>query len=442
MPRDEALTAPRATTAISQSQRHYGMDWLRIAAFALLIVYHVAMVFAPWAWVIKTSHAYPQLIAPMALLTPWRLPLLFAVSGYASRKLFERSGGPLPFARSRALRLLVPLGFGMAAIVPIEMWVRVLETGYPHGYLRFWAIDYWRAGDFYGREFPSWEHLWFVAYLATYTLLLAALIGWRGGAVVAGLARGADWLAKGPRLLWVPIAALVTLRLALLFVVPERQGLVSDWSGHSQYVPIFLFGFALAGAPQLWPAIARLWKAALAVALTSGAVLVTVELAWPGTAIPPHEWMALDRAARVAMAWSMVVMLFHVAERWWNRDHAWRKPLAEAVFPFYIVHHPAIVLIAWYTLPLALNPFAEFAVLLAGTALTCFAVYAGGRRISWLRPLIGLAPSKPGAVTPAATQRGAAFERDGEVAALVGFDAAHRGAADDPPAMDAHEARA
>lgn len=138
----------------------------------------------------------------------------------------------------------------------------------------------------------------------------------------------------------------------------------------------------------------------------------------------------------------MIVALFHIAERWWNRDHAWRKPLAEAVFPFYIVHHPAIVLIAWYTLPLALDPFAEFALLLGGTAAICCAVYAAGSRIGWLRPLIGLAPLKAAAIAPAAAQRGAAFERDGEVAALVGLDAAHRGATDDPPAMDAHEARA
>jgi glucans biosynthesis protein C len=441
VPKDKALTAPGATITLPRSQRHYGMDWLRIAAFGLLIVYHVAMVFAPWAWVIHTPRNYAALIPPMALLTPWRLPLLFAVSGYASRKLFDRSGGALPFARSRAARLLVPLAFGMAAVVPLEMWVRVLETGYPHGYLHFWALDYWRIGDFYGREFPSWEHLWFVAYLAAYTLLLAAAIAWRGGAVLALLDRAADWLTHGIRLLWVPIAALATLRLGLLFVVAERQGLVSDWGGHSQYLPVFLFGFALAGAPQFWPVIARCWKPALITAAIAGAAIVAIELAYPGTAVPPHALMALDRAARAAMAWSMILVLFHIAETWWNRDHAWRKPLAEAVFPFYIVHHPAIVLIAWYSLPLGLGPFTEFALLLGGTTFTCFAVYAVGRHIGWLRPLIGLA-SKPAAIASAAAQRGAAFERDGEVAALVGLDAAHRGAADDPPSMDPHEARA
>ncbi|MDT8759909.1 acyltransferase family protein [Sphingomonas psychrotolerans] len=386
------MTALRETIGTAQSQRHYGMDWLRIAAFTLLIVYHVAMVFAPWTWVIKTNHSYPALIPPMALLTPWRLPLLFAVSGYSSRKLFDRSGGALPFARSRASRLLIPLAFGMAVIVPVEMWVRVLETGYPHGYLRFWAVDYWRIGSFYGREFPSWEHLWFVAYLATYSLLLAAAIGWQGTRVIELLDRAANWLVHGPRLLWVPIAGLVILRLGLLFVAPEHQGLVSDWGGHSQYVPIFLFGFALAGAPPLWSAIARLWKAALAVAIITGTLVVGIEVAYPGTSIPPHALMALDRAAKVAMAWSMILTLFHVAETWWNRDHPWRKPLAEAVFPFYIVHHPAIVLLAWYTLPFDLGPALEFALLLGGTMAICFGMWIIGGRVGLLRPLIGLGP--------------------------------------------------
>jgi glucan biosynthesis protein C len=371
-------------------QRHYGMDWLRIAAFALLILYHIAMAFSPWDWVIKTGYAFQWLIPPMALLTPWRLPLLFAVSGYASRKLYDRA--PEVFARSRALRLLVPLAFGMAVFVPLEMWVRVMENGYPHGYLHFWALDYWRVGDFWGREFPSWEHLWFVAYLAAYTLLLAGALALSRQPVLRAIDAGAGWLGKGHRLLWAPVVLLAAARLALLFVAPERQGLLRDWGGHSQYVPIFLFGFALAGAPQLWPAIARNWKAGAALALLAGAVVVAVELAFPGTKVPSHEIMALDRAARTAMAWGMILALFHVAEAWWNRDHPWRRPLAEAVFPFYIVHHPAIVLIAWYSLPLHLSAPADFALLLGGTSAVCAATYLIGRRVGWLRPLIGLNP--------------------------------------------------
>jgi glucan biosynthesis protein C len=391
---------PALAAALPRSQRHYGMDWLRIAAFALLIFYHIAMVFAPWPWVIKTAHSYPALIPPMALLTPWRLPLLFAVSGYASRKLFDRSGGAAAFARSRASRLLIPLAFGMAAIVPLEMWVRVSEHGYARGYLHFWAFDYWRITPLAGVVFPSWEHLWFLAYLATYTFLLTAALAWRAQQMLARLDALANWLCQERRILWVPIVVLATLRLSLLFVAPERQGLVSDWGGHSQYVPEFLFGFMLAGAPQLWPALARAWKPALIVAALAAVPVVAVEINFPGAAVPSHEVMALDRAARVAMAWAMILALFHIAETWWNRDHPWRKTLAEGVFPFYIVHHPAIVLIAWVTMPLGLAAGVQFALLLGGTVATCLATYLVGRRIGWLRPLIGLSP-KPVAKAPA-----------------------------------------
>lgn len=215
--------------AAAASQRHYGMDWLRVAAFGLLILYHVGMVFAPWHWVVKADPVQPALIAPMALLTPWRLALLFAVSGYASRKLLDRSPDVGAFLKARSRRLLVPLAFGMVVLIPIEMWVRVREAGYPLGYPAFWLRDYWRVTPLYGVDFPSWQHLWFVAYLWAYTMLLGAILRRGSGAGP----RIAAWFGEGRRLLWVPAATLIVAKLALLFVVPERHGLLTDWAGHA-----------------------------------------------------------------------------------------------------------------------------------------------------------------------------------------------------------------
>jgi surface polysaccharide O-acyltransferase-like enzyme len=121
--------------------------------------------------------------------------------------------------------------------------------------------------------------------------------------------------------------------------------------------------------------------------------------------MPPHGVMALDRVARIAMAWSLILVLFHLAERRFNRDHRWRATLAESVFPLYIAHHPAIIVLAWFTLPWGLNPFAEFALLLVGTFGFSIAFYLIGREVAWLRPLIGLAPrSVRRAISPAAAQ--------------------------------------
>lgn len=369
------------------NQRHYGLDWLRIAAFALLIFYHIGMVFAPWDWVVKSARTYPELIAPMAFLTPWRLPLLFAVSGYASRKLFEKSASVRAFVKSRNLRLGIPWAFAMLVLIPPEMWVRVREHGYPFSLSHFWLGDNFHIGTFYSVAFPSWEHLWFVVYLWAYTMVLAGLVGWFGAACIQARF---EWLSRGTRLLWAPIGLLVMAKLALLFVVPERQGLFSDWAGHSEYLPVFLFGFALGGSTALWPAIHRTWEAAAVIAFLSGIVVVAIELLYQAHDMPPHLVMALDRATRLTMAWGMILLLLHVAETWWNHDHPWRATLAEAVFPFYLVHHPVIVVLAWFTLPLRLGPWSEFALLLASTVSACVAFYMIGRRVNWLRPLIGL----------------------------------------------------
>ena len=73
-------------------ERHYGLDWLRIGAFGLLIFYHIGMVFVPWGYHAKTAHPIPWVVIPMLALNSWRLLLLFVVSGYASRALLARGG--------------------------------------------------------------------------------------------------------------------------------------------------------------------------------------------------------------------------------------------------------------------------------------------------------------------------------------------------------------
>jgi hypothetical protein len=374
--------------------RHYGLDGLRIAAFALLILYHVALAFSPWHWIVHSRYHLSWLIVPMAAMTPWRLGLLFAVAGYASAMLFTRQGGAGSFALDRSRRLLVPLAFAMVAIVPVELWVRVREAGYPGSLWQFWIGDAWRVGRVRGVELPSWEHLWFVGFLWVYTMLLAAVLAIGGARVAAAMDRAAAWAGQGARLLWAPMAALVGMRLALLFTVPDRMGLLRDWAGHSHYLTLFGFGFLLAQRPDLWRAVHRHGRAAAAVALLCGVTVVAVELRYPGDMVPPHLPMAIDRAARSAMAWTMVLLLFHLADRFLDRDFAGRRTLGRAVFPAYIVHHPAIVVAVWATLPLALGPVATAAIVLATTLATCALAYALARAVPWLGMALGVA--RPG----------------------------------------------
>lgn len=65
-------------------ERRVDLDWVRIAAFCLLILYHVGMFYVPWNWHIKSAHPVAALEPLMLALNPWRLALLFLVSGVAT----------------------------------------------------------------------------------------------------------------------------------------------------------------------------------------------------------------------------------------------------------------------------------------------------------------------------------------------------------------------
>ncbi len=384
-----------APFAIQPGERHYGLDWLRSGAFLLLMLYHGAMVFVTGDWLVKLAQI-EWLAFPMLFLSPWRLAALFIIAGFASRALLAKLEEPRTFAWERTKRLLLPLLFAMALVIPPQSWVRlVVEHGYTHDYLYFLTHDVFRFGQLDGVTLPGWEHLWFVAYLWAFTMALAFALARLAPTAKVKAALWFERLGTGSRLLWLPLAYLVPVRAAITFTTGESHGLFNDWLSDAIYLPCFLFGFGLAGSRTLWPAVARLWRAALLLALLAYAILVQVELGWPADAKPPHLVMALDRAAMAAMLWGMALVMLRLADTVLNRDGRWRATLSEAIFPCYIVHQTLIVLTAWWLLPAHLPaPFA-FAIILAATAAGCWLFYRLGREVAWLRPLIGLNTAKP-----------------------------------------------
>jgi hypothetical protein len=369
-------------------ERHYGMDWLRIGAFALLIFYHIGMVFVPWGFHIKTAQPMDWVEIPMVLTNPWRLTLLFVVSGYASRALLSKSAGIGGFLKNRTSRLLIPLLFGMAVIVPPQTWVELVgKHGYGQSYLWFLAHDYFRFGKLDGIVMPTWNHLWFVTYLWVYTLALALLT----------LVPGADRLQAmfdrvfgGGRAIMLPIIFLLITQFWLFHRDDDTHDLFGDGLAHLQYFPAFLFGFGLAASRTAMAGLARWWKASAVAALGCYAVMAGLLIAYPDFSFPTHDVTIVFRLARQIDTWIAIAALIGIAERFLNRDHRWRTTLAEATFPFYIIHQTVIVLVEFWVKPLGIGAAGEFFILVPATIAGCWAFYLIGRDVNVLRPLIGL----------------------------------------------------
>jgi peptidoglycan/LPS O-acetylase OafA/YrhL len=369
-------------------RRHYGLDWLRIAAFSLLIPIHIGDYFAPGRWVVKSAHALAWVDWPMAALRPWRLSVLFLVSGYASAALLQRLGGSGPFLKSRTARLLLPLGLGLLVLLAPQEWVRASESGYAGSFWRYLLIDRF-TGPF---SWPRTEHLWFLLYLWGYSVALVLALRMMPAAWRARVAALPAWLAEGRRALLAPLALMVVGRVGILFLIPQSANFFADWHAHLTFVPPLLFGFALARSPALWRAAARNWRPALAIGALGTAGLLWADLVYPGDTIPPHLPAVAILAASVAAGWAVTILLLGIAQRWLDRDHRLRRTAAEAVFPIYIVHQTIIVLVGWELRPLGLGAGAEFALLLGATLAGSFAFYLAARRVGWLRPLFGLSP--------------------------------------------------
>jgi hypothetical protein len=382
--------------------RRFGLDWLRIAAFGLLIFYHIGMFFVPWDWHVKTARPIAWIELPMLALNPWRLTLLFVVSGIASRVLLGKVARPGGFARQRTARLLIPLLAGMILFVAPQPWVELQEkAGYEAGFWTFWTEDYFEFGASTGLILPTYNHLWFVAYLWLYTLLLSGLAAlparWR-----TALQQGFERVFAGWRVFVVPALFLLAARVALYPAYPPTNALVGDWYNHAVYAGAFFLGAGLARAERLWRPIVAAWPAAALAALAGYGVRagILVQEGEPGSALA-----ALARAGFAVQAWGAILALLGFAQRHLHRDGPVRRYLTDAIFPYYIVHQTIIVLCGFWLKPLGLGAGGEFVVLVLATLAGCAATYEIARRIAFLRPIMGLKP-RPAPARPQAAAAG------------------------------------
>lgn len=375
--------------------RHYFLDWVRIGAFALLVLYHVGMYYVTWDWHVKSPFASDALEPFMLMSSPWRLSLLFFISGVATAFLLGK--GEQGFLRKRSWRLLVPLAFGMLVLVTPQAYYQIVEQlpgGYHDGYLAFWA-RYLQADPNFCRDgdclaVPTWNHLWFVVYLWAYTMVLCVLRRVAPDALSRTSERLARWLGGGYGLLVWPALFLITVRLALVGRFESTHALVDDWYNHAQYLPQFLLGFAVAKSPAIWGRFAALRWPAAAISAAGYAFIVWYFGLYGGDSTPPDLLRAVQRAVWGLFQWSAIVAIVGFAANRSPGDSRARRYLTEAVFPVYILHQTIIVVLAHNLQPLGLRPPVEGPLLVLATLALCFAGFELVRRIGWLRPLFGL----------------------------------------------------
>ena len=373
------------------------LDWLRVGLFAGLIFYHEGLIYAPWSgWFAKSVHRQAGLESVLLLTHPWRMSLLFLISGVATRHMADRRA-PGALCVSRSKRLLPPLIFAFVALVPIQ------------GYLTFSEVPAFTAsvGEFLHSYFspahtltvgavryklPVYGHLWFVLYVWAYTLILGV------GLVLAprapgGLQKRLERALSGPGLLLWPMIILAGLRLTAYPAFGVTLGFLDDWYNHLVCGGLFVLGFCLGRSEGFWgAAVALRWHALGAAVLGYGVYAVAaahyggmperVELAHP----PIGVFYDIER-------WGAIVALLGFSRRHLTRPNGWVTYLNGGIFTYYLIHQPAMILALHWLKPAGLDIATEAVAIAAVTVATCAIVYEVARRLPLLAIALGCAPS-------------------------------------------------
>lgn len=231
-----------------QANRQFYIDWLRVGAMFLLLFYHSARLFNVDPWHIKNAVLNLGFQYFTRFLDIWHMPLFFILAG-ASVWFALDHRTPGSFTKERILRIFVPLIFSMLIIVPPQVFTQRVFDGdftgsflawYPHTFQGIYSMDNSASGNL------SWHHLWFLAYLFFFSLLLIPIFWYFKNAkrkyIILSLAR----FMEKPGALFLPAIPLIIINFTLRSTYGwGNQNLIDDWANFLFYSLTFFYGFLL-----------------------------------------------------------------------------------------------------------------------------------------------------------------------------------------------------
>ncbi len=153
----------------------------------------------------------------------------------------------------RSRKLLLPLIFGMTAFGPFLRWMEMR-----HGLMKSihgelmppQNLPYVDVQSLYFRQpgMPTWAHLWFLAYLWTFTVLYAPL--W-----ILALPRLAPLVREKERggycILLFSLASVAMSEIYLRACWPGYQNLIDDWANFTSFSIFIVLGMVLGSFPEM-----------------------------------------------------------------------------------------------------------------------------------------------------------------------------------------------
>jgi glucan biosynthesis protein C len=385
------------------ADRRPDIDWLRVLATLLVVVFHTAMVFNPAPFYhIRNDDLSFLMVVFCGFVSLWHMPLFFLLAGWSlARVMAVRPASEVLVERLR--RIGMPLLTGIVLFMPAIKYLELrsgmdlnhrglavtedLQPGFQTlipGGLPVMPEFHETFAEFFPTFFTNldrftWAHLWFIAYLLTFTVVLLPVFARWARAKPAAI-------ELRPWMVWLPVPLLALIQVTMRPHWPGIQNLYNDWANVAWYSTYLCAGFALGHDPRLEAFVQSQWKRALAVGLATCLVLL-------GGIVGLYKSDTVLLAGSAVAGWAFLVAILGAGRRWLSFSNASLVYLAEAALPIYILHQAAIVVPGFWLVQLPLGIPAKFLLVLGVAYALIFAVYHFVvRPLQPLRILLGMRP--------------------------------------------------
>ncbi len=350
-----------------RSDRQYYIDWLRILLIISVYLFHVGMIFNTWDWHVKNDVQYGGLLKQvMVFLHYWRMPLLFMISGagtwYALKNI---SAGRYLLERTK--RLLVPLVAGIFILVPVQVYIEKIDQ-----YSSIFALYPHMFDGIYPEGNFSWHHLWFIAYLFVISLIIYPFLNiLRSSRFMAWVGNLEHIFTKPFGLNLVIIPLLISQVILRNYFELDTHALVNDWATIACYLIFFLAGFILLPVRSIAGVMTKYRRLYLA----ETAVMMAVMLLVRGQMESVRAAEVVYDVASIVMSWTCAVAVTGYARKYLDRNTPFRKTANEAIYPFYLLHQPVLLITGYLVVRLEIPVLLKVALIMASSLIITVSVY-------------------------------------------------------------------
>lgn len=378
--RDHAQTAARAECPAGKSTRLHYLDWLRVLLILGVFVFHALHPFDDLLpWHIKNAEKSGAVTGVLLLMNPWGMPLFFLVAGAASKFALRRRSNR-QYITERVSRLLIPFVVGSILLSPLQGYLEALHKGTFQGsflsFLPEMLAESIRGDWFSPVVFTHWGfHLWFLAFLFASSLLALPVFRWfqraSGQSFIAWLGRLVE--IRGGILLFVIPLALVRVLIQPFF--PESHG----WLDFVYYLLFFILGCIIYSDDRFRSAVRRdrwllLGSGILGLVAWGGisAAFGDQALEWFVKFVAP--WSIIINLIFTLMGWGWALFALSLAMTYLNFANKWLEYGNETIMPFYLLHQPVIIVIAFFVVKWNVGILPKLLVVVIGSFLVTLAL--------------------------------------------------------------------